>query len=82
MAVEMNDICALGALDYEQEAVIRAIVAKGAMRRRLMDIGITPGGRIRRLFRGPGGEPTAYLVNDTVIALRRGDADTVIVAPI
>ena len=42
--------------------------------RRLMELGIAPGGKVRCLFRSANGDPTAYQVSGTVIALRRVDA--------
>ena len=75
----MKSTYLLSALEKGQTAVICALSASGAMRRRLMDIGIAPGAKIQPLFRSCWGEPTAYLIQDTVIALRREDADTVLV---
>lgn len=45
----------------------------------LAEMGVTEGAVLTRLFTAPGGEPTAYLVRDAVFALRRKDADRVIV---
>jgi len=60
-------------------AVVSAICTKGAMRRRLMDIGFAPGSPVRALFKSCSGDPVAYLVRDTVIALRREDAEGVLI---
>ena len=46
----------------------------GSMRRRLQDIGIIQGTRVECLQKSPSGDPTAYLVRGTVIALRAEDA--------
>ena len=69
----------LDALPCGRPAVIYALVTRGAMRRRLLDLGFTPGASVESLFCGLGGGPTAYLVRGAVIALRRGDARTVYV---
>lgn len=69
----------LSSLGRDGTAVVSALTAGGAMRRRLMDLGFIPGARVRALFRGFTGEPTAYLICGSVIALRRRDADTIIV---
>lgn len=53
---------------------ISAIGADGLMRRRLMDLGFVPGTKVECLRRSPAGDPTAYLIRGTVIALRREDA--------
>jgi ferrous iron transport protein A len=72
----------LSALGQGEAATISSLETVGAMRRRLMDIGLTPGSVVRSLFRSSCGDPTAYLIQGAVIALRREDADTVIIDPI
>ena len=60
-------------------AVVSAVATPGAMRRRLLDIGLTPGTRVEALYRSCIGDPTAYLVRGSVIALRSADARTIFV---
>ena len=43
---------------------------RGTMRRRLLDLGIIEGTEIKPLYKSPSGNPTAYQVRGTVIALR------------
>jgi DtxR family Mn-dependent transcriptional regulator len=50
---------------------------RGMERRRFMDLGILPGTEISAEFVSPGGDPTAYLVRGTLIALRREQADLI-----
>ncbi len=47
---------------------------RGPERRRLMDLGILPGTQISAELVSPSGDPTAYLVRDTLIALRSEQA--------
>ncbi len=47
---------------------------RGAERRRLLDFGIVPGTRIFAEMRSPGGDPTAYRVRETLVALREAQA--------
>ena len=42
--------------------------------RRFLDLGIIRGATITRLFNSPFGDPTAFLINETVIALRHTDS--------
>lgn len=44
------------------------------IRPRLAGLGITEGAEIVALFKAPSGDPTAYSVRGTVVALRRSDA--------
>ncbi|NUQ37895.1 MAG: DtxR family transcriptional regulator [Caldilineales bacterium] len=56
----------------EVTAISRA--CRGSDRRRLLDLGVLPGARVQAAFASPGGDPTAYLIRDTLIALRRDQA--------
>lgn len=69
----------LSSLKCGSGAVVRELNTSGAMRRRLLDMGFTPGSTVRALFRSCSGEPVAYLIHDTVIALRKEDAQSVLV---
>ncbi len=50
---------------------------RGQERRRFMDLGILPGTQIEVEMRSPSGDPTAYRVRGTVIALRREQANMI-----
>ncbi len=52
---------------------------KGAERRRFMDLGIVPGTVVAAEFTSPGGDPTAYLVRHSLIALRKEQADYIMI---
>ena len=64
-----------------QSGSVDALCATGALRRRLLDIGLTQNASVRCLFSAPSGDPSAYLIRDAVIALRREDAATVLLSP-
>lgn len=59
-----------------ETATITAIsrACRGAERRRLMDLGIVPGTVVEVEMHSPSGDPTAYRIRDTIIALRREQA--------
>jgi DtxR family Mn-dependent transcriptional regulator len=54
---------------------------RGAERRRLLDLGFVPGAMVEAVMKSPAGDPTAYRVRGTLIALRREQADTILTAP-
>jgi len=56
-------------------AISRA--CRGLERRRLMDLGVVPGTRISAVMRSPSGDPTAYRLRGTTIAIRRRQADRI-----
>lgn len=55
------------------------ILTIDANRRRLLDLGLVPGSMIEVIRRSPAGNPTAYLIKGTVIALRNEDARQILV---
>lgn len=50
---------------------------RGPERRRLLDLGFVPGTDVEVEMISPAGDPTAYRVRGTVIALRRAQADLI-----
>ena len=69
----------LSRLTLGKSARILSLSAPDPLRGRLMDLGFVPGSEIRPLYAAPTGGPRAYLICDTVIALRQRDAATVAV---
>ena len=69
----------LSRLPLDTTARVLRLSAAEPLRGRLMDLGFVPGNEVRPLFAAPLGDPRAYLVCDTVIALRQRDAATVAV---
>lgn len=61
---------------------IAELQLEGLMRRRILDLGIIPGTTVECIRRGPSGDPTAYTVRGTTIALRQEDASGIRVYPI
>jgi DtxR family Mn-dependent transcriptional regulator len=62
-----------------ESATVRDLECEGFGRRRLMDLGMTPGTRIDCLFVGLAPEPMAYRVRGAVIALRREQAAEIVI---
>lgn len=60
-----------------QRGKIVSLATSQPMRRRLLDIGFSEGTEITCIMKSPLGDPTAYLVRGTLIALRREEAGTV-----
>ncbi|MCP4164543.1 MAG: metal-dependent transcriptional regulator [Chloroflexi bacterium] len=63
-------------LEKGERATVLSIskACRSAERRRLMDLGILPGVDVEAAFKSPSGDPTAYLIRDTLIALRKEQA--------
>ena len=69
----------LSRLPIDREARILSLSAAEPLNSRLLDLGFVPGGMVRPLYAAPLGDPRAYLICETVIALRQRDAATVAV---
>lgn len=52
---------------------------EGLLRRRILDLGMVPGTPVQCIRKSPAGDPVAYLVRDTLIALRSEDASQITV---
>lgn len=60
-------------------AKVKKLLSTGSMRRRLLDIGLIEGTRVKCLHRSPAGDPVAYLIRGSVIALRSEDSSKIVV---
>lgn len=58
-----------------------APACRGAARRRLLDLGFVPGTVVSVELVSPAGDPTAYRVRGSVVALRRSQADLIRINP-
>ena len=67
--------------DTRAEVVALDDACQGFSRRRLMDLGFTEGARIRPFLRTFAGDPRAYEVRGTLVALRREQAAQILVKP-
>jgi DtxR family Mn-dependent transcriptional regulator len=66
----------------EAEVVALDEACQGFTRRRLLDLGMTPGARLYAEMRNFFGDPRAYRVRGTLIALRREQAANIWVKPV
>lgn len=75
----MESIISLKDMEPGTQGIITDILPECALSRRLLDLGFAEGAGIRCLFRSMFGDPTAYEICGTVIALRAGDSASVLV---
>lgn len=69
----------LSELKAGDEGQISKLLITGSMRRRLLDIGMSPGTAVSCIGKSPFGDPAAYLVRGCAVAIRRKDADEIII---
>lgn len=63
-------------------AIIRGLEGEPPSVRRLMDLGLVPGTRIRVVRSAPLGDPLELIVRGTHLSLRRSEAGRVHVEPV
>jgi len=73
----MEIIRPLSCIRVGQSAVVRALNGQGAMYERLCDLGFTPDSPVVCLFSSILGDPRAYRIKGSVIALREADAEQI-----
>jgi ferrous iron transport protein A len=69
----------LSTLSPGQLARVASIEGSGALRQRLLDLGVLPGAELGLERTGPGGDPLWVRCQGTQLALRRAEARTVLV---
>lgn len=70
----------LDQLPRNRVARVIELGSSGTERRRMLDMGLLPGTPIQVELTSPLGDPTAYLVRGSVLALRREQARNVTIA--
>ncbi len=78
----MSSEIKLSELASHAEAIICTLKGETQTSARLTDLGFYPGAITTPLFTAVCGEPTAYLVQNAVIALRRSEAEKIYVRPL
>ena len=76
----MEEETSLDRLPPDRRAVVQEVFAQGTQRRRLQELGFVPGAQVECVGTSPLGDPRAYQLRGTVMALRRRDARPVRVA--
>lgn len=76
-----DNIARLSGLQYNERAEIIGISkeSRGESRRRLLDLGFVKGSKIKIDLLNPLGEPHAYLIKGTSIALRKNQASKILI---
>ena len=75
------NVWSLSDLPVGKTAVVERILLGGAIRLRLVELGLVPGTRVRCVHSAPSGSPAAYAVRGAVIAIRRSDAKKILTGP-
>lgn len=64
-------------LDIGQNAIVERITIEPHIKRRLMDLGMLKGTKVECVGISPLGDPKAFLIRGSVIALRREESSKI-----
>lgn len=70
-------ICTLDQLQPGQLCRVRRITGKGALRRRLMEMGLVKGVKVEVLKRAPLGDPVEYKLLGYHLSMRKSEASLI-----
>ena len=73
----LKNTFSLDTVDLNKPVIVTDILCDNHSKRRFLDLGIIKGTLITPLFRSPFSDPTAYEINNTVIAIRKEDASLI-----
>ena len=69
----------LSALKVGEKGKVSSLLCEGAIRRRLLDIGLVPGTVVLCVGKSPLGDPKAYVIRSKTIAIRSEDANKIVI---
>ena len=69
----------LAEMNQGDSAVVCKLASTGGIRRRLQDIGLIPGTKVECIHKSPLGDPIAFMIRGSVIALRCEDSSNIII---
>ncbi len=75
----MDEIIRLSELPAGCSAIVEEVHCAEYLRNRVLDMGIIKGAELSTVLRAPFGDPVAYAVKNTLIALRRRDSREILV---
>ena len=77
----MNHRFGLNRLSVGKKATVKSLNMTGSIRRRLLDIGLVENTPVECVGKSPSGDPAAYRIRGTIIAIRSEDSANIIVEP-
>lgn len=70
----------LDKLPINKIGIVKKLNSKSEIKRRLLDLGMISETSIKPIYKSPLGDPTAYLMRGSVIALRSDDAKDILIS--
>ena len=69
----------LNEMSLNEQGVVKKVVAEGKIKRRLFDMGVTPGANVVFKKVAPPGDPIEITIRGYELSLRRDEADKVLI---
>lgn len=69
----------LNKVNVGQTCIIKELKVTGKQRRRLLDLGFIKDTQVKVIRKSPLGDPTAYLIRKSLVALRKEEASNLLV---
>ena len=69
-------------IPLDKPCIVQTLKCDGPLKRRLLDLGIIKNTKITPVLKSPSGDPTAFEIRGTLIALRKEDASLIEVTEI
>ncbi|MBI2267532.1 MAG: ferrous iron transport protein A [Armatimonadetes bacterium] len=69
----------MAVLKQGQSAVVSELLCEGLTRSRLLDLGLVPGTPVEAAMLSPLGDPAAYIVRGSTVALRLEEAEKIVI---
>lgn len=82
MVMFMKNSVSLNELKPGEKAYVTRIKTKGSMRRRFLDIGLVDKTKVECIGKSPLGDPSAYIIRGSVIAIRSKDCRDIYISKI
>lgn len=75
----MKQIIPLNQIPLNIPSRLEKLECNETIRRRMLDLGLVPGTKIVPILKSPSGNPTAYEVRGSMIAIRKEDSKSIYV---
>ncbi|MBQ2753956.1 MAG: ferrous iron transport protein A [Clostridia bacterium] len=65
-------------LDIDDVGYVSSLIAGDDIRRRLLDMGLVEGTKVKCVLKSPAGDPVAYNIRGAVVAIRNEDSEKIL----
>ncbi|MGI6734682.1 MAG: FeoA family protein [Bacilli bacterium] len=78
--IEIGNLARLSLVPIGTSGIIRKVYGEGRLRRRLLDMGLTPGTEVFLRKKAPLGDPLELTLRGYELSIRKNEAELIIIA--